>query len=209
MHWGGRKLAQQQQQQQPSIAQKDEGLETAAAAAAATSSSSSSVADLWATADTPQTQVIYVNSSSFADFAAAAAAPEATADVQNTAAAAVLDPTAVSSIAVDPSTTAAAAATAAQQAVSTHTWPPWTRPGGDNGGFTVNCVMLRGKTLASSQMWLAGLSSSCGRFQNGRMFMSAPMSACWVPEGEHQGCGGRGGGGVTVATAHSSPQLRS
>jgi hypothetical protein len=52
--------------------------------------------------------------------------------------------------------------------------------------MSVSLVRLEGRVSASSEpRWLAGLSAGCGRFsRNGRTFLAAPMSACWVDGGE-------------------------
>jgi hypothetical protein len=106
--------------------------------------------------------VTHLNSSSFADFVQSTAAVEGMAVTSPTAAA------------------AAASETVAAQGLG-NTWrPPYHRD-------SVSCVMLKARLSSAStqQMWLAGMSAGCGRFQrDGRQFLTAPMTACWVNGGE-------------------------
>jgi hypothetical protein len=144
-----------------SVAAAEEEFEATAAAAA----SSSSVADIWAASSTPDTEVIHLNSSSFADFVQSTAAVEGAA--------------------------AAAPTAAASDAVAAQGWgrtwrPRQYRDAGDSRN-SVSCVMLKARlsSASSQQMWLAGMSAGCGRFQrDGRQFLTAPMTACWVNGGE-------------------------
>jgi hypothetical protein len=109
--------------------------------------------------------VIHLNSSSFADFV------QSTSAVEGEAAAA---PT--------------AAPAAASETVAPQSWGKTWQPRYYRD--SVSRVMLKARlsSASSQQMWLAGMTSGCGRFQrNGRQLLTAPMTACWVNGGE-QAC---------------------